>query len=269
MTAPLPVPLAGPPPAEVPLPRAPLVRVLAQVRFPTQLAIHRPDAVAQFQERVRQAYPILHEDRAFHVVGLASAGGEQTQETRSVPNWRFFEKANQWRVSLAPDFVSLETTAYTNRAEFLSRLRLVLSAVEHVFDPQEALRVGLRYIDRVSGAELGQVNTFLRPQILGLAQTELAPFAQHFMTDTQLHAEEGKIQARWGFLPPRATIDPGVLEPIDAASWILDLDMFSADVQPFNADELVGLTENFAKRSYAVFRWVVTPDFLRAYGGEP
>src|SRR5688500_10574342 len=46
MTATMPTPLGGPPPAEIHLPGAPLVRVIAQVRFPPILAIGDPGAVA-------------------------------------------------------------------------------------------------------------------------------------------------------------------------------------------------------------------------------
>ena len=53
MTTTLPQPMSGPSPAEVPLPQAPLVRVIAQVRFPTILSIRNPDQVAAFQETVR------------------------------------------------------------------------------------------------------------------------------------------------------------------------------------------------------------------------
>ena len=49
----LPLPLSGPPPAEVQLPNAPLVRVIAQVRFPQILAIRNPDTVAKLQQAVR------------------------------------------------------------------------------------------------------------------------------------------------------------------------------------------------------------------------
>ncbi len=42
-------PLVAAPPAEVPLDDAPLVRVIAQIRFPEILAVEQRDAVAPFQ----------------------------------------------------------------------------------------------------------------------------------------------------------------------------------------------------------------------------
>lgn len=48
----LPAPLGGSPPQEISLPRAPLVRVLTQVRFPGILKIEDKGMVASFQEKI-------------------------------------------------------------------------------------------------------------------------------------------------------------------------------------------------------------------------
>ena len=47
-------PLVAPLPAEVPLNHAPLVRVIAQLRFPEILSVEQRDFVAPFQEAIRQ-----------------------------------------------------------------------------------------------------------------------------------------------------------------------------------------------------------------------
>ncbi len=49
-------------PDEVPLPNAPLARVLAQIRFPPILSIRKADSVADFQEALRTEYPNLRRD---------------------------------------------------------------------------------------------------------------------------------------------------------------------------------------------------------------
>lgn len=54
-------PLVGPVPAEVPLPDAPLVRVIAQVRFSEILDVEKREFVAGFQGASRHAYPILRQ----------------------------------------------------------------------------------------------------------------------------------------------------------------------------------------------------------------
>ncbi len=38
---------------------------------------------------------------------------------------------------------------------------------------------------------------------------------------------------------------------------------------PFNVDRIAADARHFAERIYTFFRWVVTDEFLRTYGGEP
>lgn len=268
-------PLSGPPPTEVPLTRAPLVRVIAQVRFASILAIRSPDRVAPFQEAIRSAYPNLTEDRVPHISLNAAAGGMPAFSESVI--WRFSSSTTslKWRVSLGVDFVSLETSAYVSRKDFMGRLELVLSTLQKVFGPSEAQRLGLRYVDRIVDDGLERINSLIKPNVLGIstsgsdAQSPLHMAVQYLLTEAHLKAEEGAIQARWGHMPPKRTYDPQSLEPLDKPSWVLDLDMVTTDPQPFESADLLHLTTKFAERNYSVFREMVTEEFLRFYGGKP
>lgn len=268
MTTTLPPPMAGPSPAEVPLPRAPLVRVIAQVRFPTILSIRNPEEVATFQEKIRRAYPILNQEQVRRVALNADYPASAPTIQEDVV-WRFDDRNRKWRVSLATDFVALETTSYDNRQDFLTRLRSITEAVETTMNPQEAFRLGVRYIDRITGPALQDISKLIRREVLGVSLCPIGEAAETALTQTQFRAEEGSLQARWGFLPANGTIDPGTLEPIHEPSWILDLDMSSSAPLDFSADLLGNMSERFAQRVYSVFRWMVTADFLRFYGGQP
>jgi hypothetical protein len=54
-------PLVVPLPTEVPLKDAPLVRVIAQLRFPDSLSVGQRDSIAPFQEAIRAKYPVLRQ----------------------------------------------------------------------------------------------------------------------------------------------------------------------------------------------------------------
>ncbi len=270
MTTTLPRSLSGPPPPEVPLPQAPLVRVIAQVRFAPILAIRSPDAVSVFQEAIRATYPILNEDR-IHQIILATGGAPDIREGII---WRFTDEKKQWRTSLSVDFVALETSAYVSRQDFLERLGALLVALEASFKPSEVQRLGLRYIDRLTDDAVDRISELIRPKVLGILQLnkepplDLGDAILHLMTEAQLIAAEGRIQARWGKLPGNATYDPDALEPISKDSWVLDLDMFTPAPEKFASEELRATATKFAERIYTVFREMVTDEFLRFYGGE-
>ena len=259
---------------EVSLPEAPLARVIAQVRFPQILAITKPAVVADLQEKLRSAYPILVREEA-RTVELNPTGESRIAEGETI--WRMADRkdAATWRVSLGTGFVAIETAAYESRTDFMSRLQDVVGVVEEMFQPANADRIGLRYIDRLTGEALDRIGDMVQPGVLGMMHPgddgvpALRAATVHLMTQVQLLAEAGLIQGRWGLLPPNTTHDPNALDPEDGPSWILDLDMYSGDSLPFESEGVVSKAGAFARHLYSVFRSMVTDEFLRFYGGKP
>lgn len=260
-------PLLGPPPQEVPLPSAPLVRVIAQVRFASILAVQGAEHIAPFQEAIRATYPVLRQEHAQSLL----VGPQGVASGQELVAWRFADVDGTWRVSLAPEFVALETTDYTSRTGFLERVQAVLEAVEEYVGPDVVQRVGLRYIDRVTGEALEDITKLVRPEMLGIVNSPLFQNMQHAMSDVLLNVPEDDclLRTRWGYLPAGGAIDLNALEPIEERSWILDLDMFSSEQRPFAAVPLIEDLGRFAERLYTMFRWTVTEEFLRRFGGKP
>src|SRR5690349_13048318 len=114
-------PVSLAPTAEIPLKHAPLVRVLTQVRYPLVVAIEQREFIAPFQEAIRRDYPSLRQELTQSAV--IGPGGISPVPPQRV--WRFADVDGRWRVTLAPDFLALETTAYSNRAEFFERMQRV------------------------------------------------------------------------------------------------------------------------------------------------
>lgn len=258
-------PLVDPPPAEVPLDEAPLVRVIAQVRFPEILAIEQRDFVAAFQEAVRPTYPVLRQEQ---IQGFVM-GPEGLAPARPLVAWRFGDIEGHWRVSLAPGFVALETTRYRSRSDLLERFGTVLEALRAHVGPQLVDRIGVRYIDRITGPDVDDIDELVRPEVRGILATPAAGHATHALAESLFEVPEAWVRARWGRLPPNATVDPAAIEPIADQSWILDLDMSSAAPVPFSVGAAVVEARRFAERIYTIFRWAVTDGFLRRYGGRP
>lgn len=258
-------PLVAPPPAEVALNDAPLVRVIAQLRFPEILSVEQRDFVAPFQEAIRPAYPVLRQEQTHGIsLGLSGVAPAKLQIA-----WRFGDTGGQWRVSLTPDFLALETTKYVSRSDFLGRLKAVVQALDEHVEPAQVDRLGLRYIDRITGEDVDNIAKLVRPEVRGITGTIAATHAARALSESMFEVEDACVLARWGFLPPGATVDPAAIEPAREKSWILDLDMFSAAPMPFVVDGVVERAQRYAERIYTVFRWAVTEQFLVRYGGKP
>jgi uncharacterized protein (TIGR04255 family) len=258
-------PLVDPAPVEVPLKRAPLVRVIAQIRFPLVVAVEQPDFIAPFQKSVQQEYPVLRQEQAQGVV-LGPTGVSQVPPQTA---WRFADVEGHWRVSLTQNFLALETTKYTSRSDFLARLSEVVAPLDVLIQPKLLDRIGLRYIDRISGPDLRDIADLVRPEVRGIAGSPAASHAVHALSESLFEIDGARVLGRWGRLPAGGTVDPAALEPIDEPCWILDLDMFSSNSMPFSSDRVLSDASRFAERIYTLFRWAVTPAFLHRYGGQP
>lgn len=258
---------------EVHLPQTPLASVIAQVRFPRLLSIGQADTAAAFQEVLRQAYLHLVQEHVHHVtVGEGASPGVSHASI-----WRLADQPEHpdWRVSLDQGFVALDTRRYVSRDDFLERLALVLHAVEDAFGPASATRLGVRYIDRMTGNAVRRADELLAQKVLGVASQSsdqpdgLAGAIVHLMTQAQFRAPNGNlVHARWGKMPPNATHDQDVLDPVEETSWILDMDMYTSSPSEFATAELVGTARSFAECLYWLFREIVTDDFLVYYGAK-
>ena len=182
--------------------------------------------------------------------------------------WCFFDADRQWRLILNNNSVSLDTTNYESRKSFISQLTNVISAVEAAFDPQIALRLGLRFIDRVVGDPLEEIDSLVLSEMMGIANTSYRPHVRHSMTEALVAIEEGEMLLRWGLLSANATIQPGVLDPVSQPSWILDIDVYSSEQRKFEIEPLRAAFVALAERAYSVFRHMTTKQFLTTYGAR-
>jgi uncharacterized protein (TIGR04255 family) len=201
------------------------------------------------------------------MIGL---GGVQPQDAGTV--WRFETKdPDDWQFTLAPTFVSLSVKRYTHRSDFLTRLAVVLHALEDWLHPTVYDRIGVRYVNRVTGDQLARLSTLVRPEILGVAGNETALGSievVHALSDTLFQLDDAsQLRGRWGRLPAGATYDPGI-EPAREPSWVLDLDHSTSQEENFDLAAIGGKVAKFCKHIYTFFRWAVTDTFLDEFGAE-
>lgn len=254
-------PLMEPPPKEVPLKKAPLIRVIAQVCFPLITSIENKSFIGRFQEAIRDKYPFLQPDQTESFV-LASQGLIRTDQV----TWRFVNAEGNWRVSLAPEFIALETTDYISRSDFLARLKDILTPLNEHIKPNIVQRFGMRYINRLVGQSVKDISKLVVPEIAGVTALDFTQsMTEYWVT---MPEREDLIIARWGLVPPNKTFDPNAIEPVSEHSWILDLDMSLTKQREFNVDALIIEGQGFAQKIYTLFRWAVTDDFLVYFGGE-
>lgn len=263
-------PLFGAIPASVPLSNAPLVRVLAQVRFTKVAKIGDENYIADFQEAIRQEYPHFHADKVRNVELIVNDGGISHKEVEATV-WRFFDQQKTIRVSLNTEAISLETSLYVSRQDFLARMQTLLDALCQTINPSLVSRVGFRYVDRLTAQDdLASLSSLIQPELLNVLQPNLTNHIEISMTEVVGNTKEGKLIARYGMAPPNYSHEPEVAPPVQQSSWVLDVDSFSTACEgaQLNPVSLRQELDKVAARAYAFFRWSVTNEFLNRFGAK-
>lgn len=261
-------PFGDEPLAEVPLENPPLVAVIAQVRFPPIASIAEQSFIGPFQEELRPTYPVLRPEREVRLA-FTPDGPVPTPESNVV--WRLTDIEQNWRVSLAPSFLSIDVDTYTSRKEFVARFRAALQALHNHIKPQLLDRLGVRYVDRIElSDDVARLHRLIRPEVLGAVGHDFGDATlSRSIADSEIRSTEGIMRARWGVLPAHTALDSFHGEPPATPSWLLDLDMFtSKGSRSFEVAEAAQLAELFAERIYRVFRWAVSDELLELFGAK-
>ncbi|PYE40442.1 uncharacterized protein (TIGR04255 family) [Rhizobium sp. PP-F2F-G20b] len=262
MSEPVTDPLFGDEPVEIPLAKAPLVRVVAQVRFPEILSIQDRNFIAPFQERIRRAYPLAQSD----VINTFVIG---PQRMVSSTVWRYYDAAKNWRVSLSDTFLSFETTQYISRKDFVERFRFLVSQLGETISPSHVARVGVRYVDQVELKVDETMREMLRPEMAGIK--DVVGKTKHVISEFEADTREGGVQVRWGYLPKDGTHDPDIMPAVPSHSWFLDVDSYifqESELMEYSAENITSQVAGLAGRAYSIFIWSVTEAFLVKYGKQ-
>jgi uncharacterized protein (TIGR04255 family) len=262
----LPTPLGGGPPDEIHLAKAPLERVIVQIRFPVILKIEDRASVSIFQEAIRAEYPVLRELRNQTVQIQVGPSGPIAMPSIS-RSWQFADAGGSWRIVLAPDALTMETTSYESRADLLRRWDRALRALADVFQPSLVERIGTRYVDRIVGPEYEIFETLVNPDLVGSAVAGLRGRLKYSLSEATFAVEEGELLLRWSVLPPQMSPDPSAIQLLQDPSFVLDIDVWSTDQRPFEPSPLLAAFQKLTERAYSVFRFAVTDQFLNTYVG--
>jgi len=264
-------PLIDPAPAEVPLRRAPLAKVLYLANFPAILKIvdGSGTGIAAFQEAIRRDYPVLNQEIQHSFT--FQVGDERAAFVPQVTAntlWRFTDTAQTWRVSLGRDSLALETQgAYTSRSEFLQRFETLAAAFCEALEPAQCLRVGTRYVNAISGDMLAELADYIKPEVRAFGHQPFLDALRGGNQAAEFEVPEGRLIVRAGILKAGQTPDPQMLPPDENIRYFLDLDGINLEPREFSAADIRSVAGNLAARVYTMFRWAVRDKLLEACNG--
>lgn len=260
-----PSPFFHQPVPEVPLSRAPLVRVLAQVRFDNLAVFKRDNFINPLLDRLSAEYPLLEE--AHETELIVGPSGISTQESTS-PIWRIKSIDKLWTITVSPGSLAIETAVYSSRADFLSRCSTACSAFIECIGQSAIQRIGIRYTNQVldESIEEGRLIEFFHPLLRGaltIPTTEQSALG-HTVMDAVFNVRNRNLQGRWGLLPARAVFDPSI-PPAEYRTWFLDIDSFTSEAIEMSSDAITEEIKELAVQEYNLFRYIVTDRFIDTF----
>jgi uncharacterized protein (TIGR04255 family) len=261
-------PFGSEPIEEIPLSSSPLIRALAQARYPRLVAMSKSNidsTVARVVELLGAEYPIRDEQREAQI----TLGPDGVTTTPGANIWQLRSPDEVWQVSIAESFVSLETKKYVSRSDFTEKLQKVLQAIGETVSPPFVERLGMRYTNRIEDPDLLlRLQDLVRPEVLGgfAVPRPDGVTLSHTMSESLYMVGVNNLHARWGLLPGGTTFETS-LKPLRESSWFLDIDSFSQERTLFNSEVLSVQAAALASSAYRYFRWVVKPEFIEAFGG--
>jgi uncharacterized protein (TIGR04255 family) len=251
------------PTPEVRLLKAPLVKVLAQVRFPQLASMAGGEVGRAFARAMAGDFPLAQVGQSVNFILSQQGVAQEPAEGSSVLQLRTVDESST--LTLTPGSLAMEMTSYPGRGKFCERFTRALDKFTELAAPPYFERLGIRYINRISDpATLENLGELVRPEVLGVANLPLPEniALSHCLSDNAFMWPGGGVQAKWGRLPPKVNLDVD-LPPVDTPNWLLDLDAFSVGkMAPTASNDIL---DGLAGRAYDFFRWAVTEKFLDTF----
>lgn len=239
-------------PAEDPvaLRGAPLIQVIAQVKFNAQSSLATHQGVGVLHDALADRYPrLLVEQQA--VISAAPGGVTTTQ----IPQWRMTDLDGRWAIVLGPEHLALETAVYATWDSLRTRMEQALGALEDVARARVRERIGLRYVNHVPADEHGTFTGRVRPELLGL--TDVRGWREAMtasLSQTVLIDEHAQMALRYGSGGP----------VVQGDMFVLDIDCSDERPVEFDAKEILTYFDTLDDAAYRCFCFCVPAQFRTA-----
>lgn len=259
---------------EAPLDRSPIVSVLWQLRFEDHPALVTPQSVLRFQEvlgeagqfklnllpKVQvsvQASVMVPENALAPAIGVGGGG------------WRLTAADGTWQVSAESGSLAVEATRYgTWEKDFAPRLQTVLDALSEVGVPFIESRLGLRYINVLTGSAVGKSPISGVAELAGLITPWLlGPLNDPVMRDA-VQASQGRMVL--SFEEVNIILNYGVIATdANELGYLIDIDSFREGGRALKLDDVMGCTSELHAAALGVFQHSLTPHALEAMRSSP
>jgi uncharacterized protein (TIGR04255 family) len=262
------VPVELPAPDRTILKNNPLQLVVCQVRFDeADVLLDRKTARRFFDKLggVDGPFPKFTQILAQRVIVNPQAGPGETPTTEQQRGWRFSNAEGDCHITLLPDSLALETTAFPGWDEFAPHLQHALDVLAEEADPAIEQRLGLRFVNLIV---LDEVRS--GPDWDGYIVADLLAPGHHPVLGLGVVATQHRVVLDLGD-ELRCILNYGLAPDANGSGrvgYLLDLDVFRERSAPFSAADVFKASELMNERAVSLFQQVAMPKLLEVLRGE-
>ncbi len=233
----------------------PLAEVVCQVRFFASSDVSG-QSLDSFRESIRERFPHMEIEAGIE----PPKEGQLPQEViENLPTQNFYDFTSDdglWTLSLTKGVLALTCRRYERWEEYTSWLSLALDALQHAYQPQTYLRIGLRYLDVVQRSQLGLESVAWPDLLAGPIVGELAsPDIGNDIEDVTREfifrlndAYGSRVRVRHGFVQTE--------EDADETCYLVDSDFYTdTEVKITDVYKILDAYHGYARR---FFRWCLS-----------
>jgi uncharacterized protein (TIGR04255 family) len=242
---------------EIKLNKSPLDEVIFQVKFPAILRIMKDSSPAEFQELIRERFPVFGTEHGIRIQISGIDGSDKPIVESISPSHRFLTSDKKSYISLASDFYALGTKQYTHWSNFQHDMDLVTSAVQQIYQPSYTTRIGLRFVNKFTKKNTGcnnftEILDLFRTELTCLLRTKVWSGPTELLTQIILTDGTGKLAVRSGSGRDQ-----------NGTFFVLDFDYFEEGQLPL--DKLDKRIERYHSKIYNAFRWCLLDESLNHF----
>lgn len=228
--------------------------VLWQVRW-AELSHLRDDSM--FREAINglqdpfDEYPFYSEANEFEV--QVTPGGVFQKPGRPVARWESSDR--RWLIIVSAQSLTIcRLNDYESFDEFSCRASSLLTKILEKFKIPEIERVGVRYVNRISGKRIDSISDYF-PRLEGKKQFSSKEVKViESMSAVTMQVDNVRLHVRAGMIQPMETVDPAIV-PLQEESWVLDLDATVEERTAASIDSLLETIGRLADLNYDYYLW--------------
>ena len=236
--------------------KAPLSRVICQLRFPSVLKIES-SIPADFQERIRGRFPVF--EKSNQILPTLPAGippnfAELLAGQAVGASNRFATEDGKSTIELSSSSIGFSEGNYTRWEAFRETIDLSLRALIEIYRPAYFTRIGLRYINLVNREKIGLEDAHWASLLSKDISSELSiPFFERNIDEFQKLIRINNPNGQGGFL-----LQHGIVKDQNATSKVYSIDFDFYHDKRTEVNLALAIADELHRLSGRAFRWAIS-----------